>query len=182
MQLSLYDTLQDTWNYIDKNVMIGLSGGINSAAVLAYLATRVEEKPIDLYLFYAHFKEHSPETEPFVLDCVKYAKKHFKNVHFTQTNNSVNNFFIKQKMIPHPSVAPCTRLLKIIPIAEYMKSHSIDVDLVGYVRHEKRRIKNQIKKGVTNKEYLISHLSDDDCFSIVKSEIGWYPSIYEKKR
>ncbi|MGB0861419.1 MAG: phosphoadenosine phosphosulfate reductase family protein [Saprospiraceae bacterium] len=181
MQLSIYETLQDTWNYSDKRVMIGLSGGINSMAVLVYLAKMVKEKPKKLFLFYAHFSEHSTETQKFVLSGYNYAKKHFEEVVFEQTNNSVNDFFISQKMIPHPSVAPCTRILKIEPIVRFMKKNQIDVDLVGYVRSENRRIKNQLKRGVTNKEYLISHLDDNDCFSLVKKEIGWYPSIYDIK-
>lgn len=172
MQLSIYETLQDTWNYSEKRVMIGLSGGINSMAVLCYLAKMVEDKPKELFLFYAHFNEHSSDTEKFVQSGYNYAKKHFETVHFEQTNNSVNDFFLKQKIIPHPSVAPCTRLLKIVPIVNFMEKNKIDVDLVGYVRTENRRIKNQLKRNVSNKEYPISHLSDADCFSLVKKEIG----------
>lgn len=178
MQTSIFDILQDDWNYSDKRVMIGLSGGINSMAVLCYLATVVEEKPKELYLFYAHFEEHSPDTEEFVQAGVEYAKKHFDSVIFEQTNNSILSFFRKSKMIPHPMVSPCTRILKIEPMVEFMVKHSIDVDLVGYVREERGRIERQISKGAKGKEYLISHLSNEDCFSIVKNQIGWYPKIY----
>ena len=44
----------------NEKVLIGLSGGINSMAVLCQL---VESgvKPKELHLFYCHFEEHSPE-------------------------------------------------------------------------------------------------------------------------
>jgi tRNA(Ile)-lysidine synthase TilS/MesJ len=49
-------------NYIDysnQKVLIGLSGGINSMAVLCCLALYPDElKPKELHLFYAHFDEH----------------------------------------------------------------------------------------------------------------------------
>lgn len=45
----------------DKNILIGLSGGINSAAVLLWLYES-GVKPKSLHLFYAHFTEHSPDT------------------------------------------------------------------------------------------------------------------------
>lgn len=177
MQLSIFEILQDV-SYSDKRVMIGLSGGINSMAALSYLATCVDEKPDELFLYYAHFEEHSPDTQNFVLAGVEYAEKHFQKVTFEQSQNSVIQFFREQKMIPQPAVTPCTRLLKILPMVEFMKRHSIDVDIVGYVRHEWSRINRQIAKGVENKEYLIRHLSDEDCFSLVEKEIGWYPEIY----
>lgn len=180
MQLSIFETLQDTWNYSDKKVMIGLSGGINSAAVLCYLATKVIDKPKQLYLFYAHFDEHSDDTQKFVNDCVSYAEKHF-DVIFVQTNNSINTEFREKNFIPHPKIASCTKTLKILPIIDFMAENKIDVDLVGYVRSERSRIKRQIKTGAKNKEYLISHLTNDDCFSLVEKEIGWYPSIYKIK-
>lgn len=41
-------------DYSDKNVLIGLSGGINSMAVLCWIAKIPEElKPKKLFLFYA---------------------------------------------------------------------------------------------------------------------------------
>jgi hypothetical protein len=181
MQLTIFETLQDTWNYSDKRVMIGLSGGINSAAVLAYLAKNVIDKPKELFLFYAHFEEHSDDTFSFVNACIDYAKNNFKTVHFTKQDNSINQLFRDKNFIPHPKISECTKTLKILPIIEYMAINKIDVDLVGYVRSERNRINRQIRTGAKNKEYLISHLTDDDCFSLVKQEIGWFPAIYNIK-
>ena len=64
---------------------------------------------------------------------------------------------------------------------EFMKKYKIDIDIIGYVRSEYSRIKRQIERGVTNKEYLIAHLSDEDCFYLVEKEIGWFPKIYSYK-
>lgn len=166
----------------DKKVMIGLSGGINSMAVLCELAKN-ENRPADIYLFYAHLKEHSPDTLPFVLAGVEFAKKHFANVHYKQTDNSVIEFFRESKMIPHPTVAPCTRLLKIIPMANFAMENGIQIDLIGYVKEENRRVKNMIAKGANNlfltKQFPIQHLSNEDCFSVVDENIGWHPKIYD---
>ena len=180
MQLDVFEVLQDV-DYSDKRVMLGLSGGINSAAALSYLCTKVENKPKEIYLFYAHFVEHSGDTEKFVLDQVEYAKRFFDKVHYKQTNNSIIEFFRKSKMIPQPKVTPCTRILKIEPIVEFMATNKIDVDIVGYVRTEWKRINRQLDRGITNKDYLIRHLSDEDCFSLVRKEIGWFPEIYKLK-
>ena len=184
MQTSIFEVLEDFLpQYSDKKVMIGLSGGINSMAVLAYLKKYVKHKPKNLYLFYAHFEEHSDDTKELVLAGVEYAKKHFPNVHFEMTDNSILNFFEKSKMIPHPMISPCTRILKIEPMLAFAAKHKIDKDLVGYVREESKRIKRQISKleskGLSGtKDHTIAHLSNEDCFSLVKSEIGWFPEIY----
>lgn len=46
-----------------EKIMIGLSGGINSMAVLCWLGELPEaNRPDELHLFYADFKEHSPDT------------------------------------------------------------------------------------------------------------------------
>ena len=177
-----------------QKVMIGLSGGINSMAVLVWLSLYPDHlKPKELHLFYAHFEEHSPDTEAFVLAGVEYAKKHFDAIHYKQTNNSIIELFRKSKMIPHPMVAPCTRLLKIEPMLAYMVEHKILVDLVGYVRTEKRRVFNMAKKsggevidnsvqiGAVEKHFPISDRSNEWCFEIVKKHLGWYPKIYDIK-
>ena len=106
MQQEMFLEYQD---YSNMNVLIGLSGGINSMALLCWLANYPNElKPKELHLFYAHFKEHSPDTLKFVLDGYQYAKSHFKKVHYTQTDNSVIDFFRQQNFIPHPMISSCT--------------------------------------------------------------------------
>lgn len=237
MQLSTFETLHN-WDFTGKKVMIGISGGINSAAVLCYLKKHIEKKPKELHLFYAHFEEHSPNTKEFVKYQFEYAKDHFDNVFTTIQDNSVLQFFRESKMIPHPMVSPCTRILKVMPIQIYMEENDIDVDLVGYVREEDRRVVNQIGRkmglkklsrsklieinsllkdlflvsekhqkaiksqlillGVKDtsiaqtlcdayfnkmsadgkKAYPIAHITDNDCFSLVRSELRWYPQIY----
>ncbi len=182
MQQDLFIEYQD---YSNKKVLIGLSGGINSMAVLCWLASYPEEfKPKELHLFYAHFKEHSPDTLPFVIAGVLYAERNFQKVIYTQTNNSVLAFFKEQKMVPHPAIAPCTRVLKIEPMMKYAKENGINIDLVGYVKEERRRIKNMHKKNPDTKNtkgFPIAHKENEWCFQIVKKEIGWYPKIYDIK-
>ena len=172
----------DAMDYRQSKVMIGLSGGINSMAVLCWLAN-YENKPKDIYLFYAHFEEHSPDTLPFVVAGVEYARKHFDNVIFERTNNSVLELFKMMAMIPHPTIAPCTRLLKILPAVEFAAKHGCTIDLVGYVKTEMRRVKNMQSKGADDlflsKQFPIIEMSNEDCFDVVKKEIGWYPAIYD---
>lgn len=178
-------------DFSDEDILLGLSGGINSAAVLCWLSTWPEElKPRSIHLYYAHFEEHSEGTFPFVKDLIKFAKKNFNNVHVKVTRNSVMRFFYEQKMIPHPSVSPCTRILKVIPMHEYMAINKITTDLVGYVREEIRRVKNMAKKTKNSvdgrsvqiddvrKLFPISDKTNEWCFGIVKEKIGYYPKIY----
>lgn len=189
MQSELFVEQED---YSDEELMLGLSGGINSAAVLIWLSLYPEKfKPKVLHLFYAHFVEHSPDTAHFVMELIRYARKHFKCVKVKITRNSVLDFFESQKMIPHPQVAPCTRLLKILPMHEYMAENGIKIDLVGYVREERARIENMAKKNdavvsknsVQLKDVLkrfpISGQTNEWCFQIVKRYLGWYPAIYD---
>ena len=144
MQQQLFIEHKD---YSNQKIMIGLSGGINSMAVLCWLKSYPPQYlPKELHIFYAHFDEHSPDTMQFVLEGIEYAKKHFKNVVSTITQNSVLAFFEESKMIPHPMVAPCTRVLKIEPMMRYMVENRIIIDLVGYVRNERRRVKNMAIK------------------------------------
>lgn len=169
-------------DYRNVKVMIGTSAGINSAGVLCWLAN-YEFKPKELFMFYAHFKEHSPGSLEFVLAQVEYAKKHFEKVVYKQTDNSVLDYFRQQKMIPHPTAAPCTRFLKIEPMVTYAFENGITVDLVGYVRNEKRRVKNMQSKGADNlfmsKQFPILQQDNEWCFDVVKKEIGFYPAIYD---
>jgi 3'-phosphoadenosine 5'-phosphosulfate sulfotransferase (PAPS reductase)/FAD synthetase len=180
MQLSLLEVLNDKI-YEGKRVMIGLSGGINSAAALCYLNKFVEDKPKELYLYYAHFDEHSEETAKFVHEQVAYAEQNFDKVHYEQSNNSLLEHMESVNTIYSPKLNGCTMKLKVFPMIKFMKKHEIDIDIVGYVRSEYKRIQRQVALKVKNKQYLISHLSNEDCFSLVEKEIGWYPSIYNIK-
>src|SRR5579872_1305795 len=96
---------------MNEKIMIGLSGGINSMAVLTWLHEQ-EEKPKELHLFYAHFVEHSPDTFQFVADGIRFARKNFNDVKVKITKNSVLQYFYENKMIPHPKFSPCSRQLK----------------------------------------------------------------------
>ncbi len=114
MQISLIDTYAPT-DYSDKSVLIPLSGGINSAAVLCYAAKYYppKYKPRRLVLHHTEMPEHSPDTSQFVSDCVEYAKQNFENVSYDFNAASMLEFCLDNKMIPHPAVSPCSRLLKI---------------------------------------------------------------------
>jgi 3'-phosphoadenosine 5'-phosphosulfate sulfotransferase (PAPS reductase)/FAD synthetase len=181
MQQSLLNEFLDL---SEMKVLIGLSGGVNSMAVLCYLATvwPKERRPRELHLFYAHFAEHSPDTFKFVLDGIFYAENHYEDVHVSIRFNSVLRFFRNQKMIPHPTVSPCTRKLKIEPIEKYIEENDIDLDLIGYVTEEKKRISRQIKKGASKKFYPISSMQNEECFDLVDREIGWHPAIYDLRK
>lgn len=171
--------------YDDKDCSLGLSGGINSAALLCYLK-KIGAKPRSLHLFYAHFLEHSPDTFAFVADCIRWARKNFDNVHVMITKNSVLQFFEEQKFIPHPSVSPCSKKLKIEPMMAYCSEHNIQIDLVGYVKEEKKRWDNAEKRQVQGdmffrKDFPIKVFDNDWCFEIVDECIGWHPAIYDIK-
>lgn len=169
-----------------KKILIGLSGGINSMAVLCWL---IESgiKPLELHLYYAHFAEHSPDTFQFVADGIRYARKHFDSVKVKITSNHILRWFEGQKMIPHPKLSPCSRILKILPIAEYAFENDITIDLVGYVKHELKRRTNRQQKHMQqtlfslNKLYPIGAFTDEWCFVITMRHIGWYPAIYDIK-
>jgi hypothetical protein len=170
--------------YDGKKIMIGLSGGINSMAVLCWLI-ETGQQPKELHLFYAHFAEHSPDTFQFVADGIRYARKHFKMVVVKITNNSVLRFFEGKNMIPHPKLMACTEGLKIIPMENYALAHGIEVDLVGYVRKEKKRILRMTENRTPNlffeKSFPIQIFDDEWCFEIVDKHIGWHPAIYDIK-
>lgn len=165
--------------------MIGLSGGINSMALLCWLSEfPAEKKPIELHLFYAHLVEHSPETLQFVLDGWTFAQSKFENVIFKQTNNSALEYFLKKGLIPHPKLSPCSDDLKIRPMLKYCYENQIDLDLVGYVSGEMRRFKKANKSQLDiffQKKYPILEFNDEWCFEIVDKYIGWHPPIYDIK-
>jgi len=180
MQLNLLNLTEAPADYSHSKVRVPLSGGINSAMVLCMLGEYHPEhlKPQELHLYYAHFREHSPDTFRFVKECVRYARRKFSNVKVHITRHSVNKYFIQQKMIPHPTISPCSRELKIEPMQEYDTEHGIDVVLIGFTKDEFRRY--QRAKGRRNKdEYPLLRFTDEDCFSLVKKILGWYPAIYD---
>lgn len=169
-----------------KKILLGLSGGINSTAILPWMVEN-NIQPDELHLYYSHFVEHSPDTFKFVADGIRYARKHFKNVKVKITRNSVLKFFEQEHLIPHPMLSPCSKKLKIEPMEQYSFENWIDVDLVGYVKHElKKRAKRQIEKievkmFEAEKQYPIGEFTDEWCFEIVEKHIGWYPLIYKIK-
>lgn len=171
--------------YNDKKIMIGLSGGINSMGVLCWLVESGEQ-PKELHLFYAHFKEHSPDTFRFVIEGIRYARKNFKKVVVKITRNSVLEYFRDKKhMIPHPRYSPCSHELKIEPMQMYISQHGITIDLIGYVKEEKKRMNAHRRNSPDNmflsKDFPIEKFTDEWCFEIVKSHLGWYPAIYDIK-
>lgn len=180
---TLLDISELPIDYSGKKVLIPLSGGINSAAVLCFLGEHhpAALKPSELHLFYCHFKEHSPETMPFVIDLMRWARFKFSSVHLKITRNSVNRFFESQHMIPHPTISPCSRELKIEPKIRYIAERGIDVELIGFVSEDFRRYKRAQKYNTEKILYPILEWSNEDCFKIVKDCIGWYPSIYDIK-
>ena len=202
MQQSL---LPPTGDFSGEVPLIGLSGGINSAALLCYLAseTPTEHRPQRVLLYYAHLREHSDDTFPFVRDCIRYARAHFPEVEFRMHRDSMLAFIRREKIIPHPTVSPCTWDLKVERMEAWGNERGATCDLIGYVRQARRRLRNQTHRlfglppeakklpsaewwreyghlvGSGFKRYPIAHLTDADCFSIVTREIGWYPAIYD---
>lgn len=170
--------------FSDKKILIGLSGGINSMAVLCWLKES-GIKPKELHLFYAHFQEHSPDTFRFVADGVRFARNNFDNVKVQITRNSIIKYFEKQNLIPHPKNSPCSKWLKIIPMQEYSFKNAIDFDLIGYIKEELNRRGGRqqkiVQKGFFDAEkvYPIGSYTDEWCFEIVRRNIGWYPKIYD---
>lgn len=180
-QLRFLEPEAPTADYSEAKVSIPLSGGINSAAVLCLLGEYHPEllKPKELHLYYSHFSEHSPDTFKFVADCMRYARRAFKDVRLKVTRHSVNRFFIKQQMIPHPTLSPCSIELKIKPREAYHTLHGIDYVLIGFVEHEQRRYMRSIKYGDNRLQFPLLGLTDEDCFALVKRVVGWYPAIYD---
>lgn len=76
-----------------------------------------------------------------------------------------------------------SRKLKIEPIEAYNFENRIEFDLVGYVRHEIKRVNKSIKKAVVNlfsakKIFPIQEFTDEWCMEICTRCIGWIPKIY----
>lgn len=187
----------------NKKVLIATSGGINSAAVLIDTIRMINEgqKPNELHLLYVHINQHSADTLSFVNALVAYATHHFPETIYRQYHYDVLNYFKSVKMIPHPTSNVCTKNIKSDNIAKYKGEKGIEVDLIGFVKQERSRIKavtshilNQPKENV-DVDYAIENgvqsglfeatffptakWTDEDCFSEVKKAIGWYPAIYD---
>jgi hypothetical protein len=169
-------------DFRDRKVKCDLSGGINSMALLCCLAN-YPLKPKHLFIFYADFEEHSNDTLKFVEDGIEYAKKKFNSVTTKITHNSVLEYFREEKMIPHPMISPCSINLKLKPAREFYDDNNCNFDLIGYVKTEIRRMKSKRDNDdlFYNSLYPIVGLTDDECFAIVKKEIGWFPNIYDIK-
>lgn len=167
-----------------KKIQIGLSGGINSAAVLMWLFES-GQVPKELHLYYAHFRQHSRDTAHFVVELMRFARRVFPNVITIITRNDVIQFFDEQHMIPHPAISPCSKKLKIDPMDAYSFRHGIEINLIGYVKEELKRRAGRAAKYEKNimfeahKTYPIGEFSDEWCFEIVKKHLGWYPAIYD---
>lgn len=181
MKLLSQEQIRD---YSDKRVMLPLSGGINSMAVLCFLGEEFPDecKPKHLFLYYSHLTEHSPDTLRFVRDGIQYAKRRFENVHFGFNVASVNDYFVSQNMIPHPTISPCSRDLKMRLLDAFYQDNECDVRLIGYVSHEISNRYNRAKKYVDDSfQYPILEFTESDCFEIVDRVIGWHPAIYDIK-
>lgn len=184
-----FNIFTQSLDFSDRSVGVGISGGINSAAVLCWLADLPEDrKPKKLGLIYCHMREHSPGTAKFSIELMRYARNHFKNVVCRIVRASVLDYFEAEKFIPHPTLSPCTADLKIAKIADFYISEGITTDLIGYVRGEKRRIKRQQAKAaskgskqILSYEYPIQDFDDEKCIAICMERIGWVPPIYSLK-
>lgn len=170
-----------------KRILIGLSGGINSAAVLVWLIQQ-GIVPSELHLYYAHFKQHSPDTARFVTDQIRYARNFYHEsgcaVKVKITRHDVLEFFKQQKIIPHPIISPCSIKLKGEPKDAYAFNNQIDINLIGYIKNELKRRASRAHKPQgalfeAKIEYPIGQFDDEWCFQIVKEAIGWYPAIYD---
>lgn len=174
-------------DFSGQRVLVGVSGGINSAALLVHLLTEhpVEKRPKTLMLFAALLKEHPPGVErrgvnEFALDMMRWARARHPDVRLGVHRASVLAFFESEKFIPHPTLSPCTAALKLVPMARWSDSQGgHNVDLVGYVRGEQKRIDRQQARGAVGKRYPIAHITNADCFALVREHIGYYPEVYD---
>lgn len=170
--------------YDNKKILISLSGGINSMAVLCWFYEQ-GFAPQELHLYYAHLREHSPDTFAFVKAGIRFAREKFPDVRVRVTRNSALDYFRVIKMIPHPKFSPCSDALKIAPMDLYAWDNGVQIDLIGFVRTEGRRVKASKKHSPPSlfmqKNFPIHVFTDEWCFDIVEKYIGWYPHIYHIK-
>lgn len=194
-QLSLdLRRLDDELCLRDERPLIGISGGINSAALLVYLGAELppEERPREVCLFHADIAEHPPDVPAFTAACVRWARRVWgpRSVRFGRSKASVLDFFERDGWIPHPMFSPCTGHLKLEPMVAWVEGlpepERPTVDLVGYVREERRRVKRMREKGTSLTggaiRYPVAHLSNADCFRLVDEHIGWHPALYDIRR
>ena len=82
-------------------------------------------------------------------------------------------------------VSPCSRKLKIEPINAYAFSNDVEVDLIGYVKHELKKRASRQQNNIQNelfglkKEYPIGAFTDEWCIEMCDKHIGWHPAIYD---
>src|SRR6185437_16977034 len=105
-----------------------------------------------------------------------FARRRFPVVTAKITRASVNAYFERERTIPHPTISPCSIDLKIDPRKAWLEQHPCDYTLIGFVRTERRRIARQEKYREPGILYPIQHMTDEDCFDLVKQCIGWYPA------
>lgn len=180
MRSDQFDMMSD--DFSAEIPSLGISAGINSAALLCYLATvhPASKRPKTLLMYYAHLREHSPESVKFVADCVRYARRHFSVVKFGMSRASVVDFFETEKFIPHPTVSPCTAHLKVIPMEKWSDANGSTMDLIGFIEEERRRIVRAVNRDKEGRaRFPIAHMNEAECYEIVDREIGWHPSIYD---
>ena len=160
---------------------LGTSGGINSAAMLCYLATEhpAEKRPRRLLLYYAHLRECSPLTARFVMAQVRYARRMFERVEFGMHRASLLDWCEAENFIPHPTVSPCTWALKTERMEAWSVAHGATLDLIGFVDHERKRIARAEAKATRSVMFPIASMTEEQCFEITTREIGWYPPIYD---
>lgn len=168
-------------DFSEDRPSLGLSGGINSAALLCFLGSEhpPEKRPSHLLLYYAHLREHSPGTMRFVKLLVRYARRKFPNVEFGMHRTSVVDYFESENFIPHPMYSPCTERLKVDQMEAWSIAHDATLDLIGFVRHERTRIATASAKATRDVVFPIAGMTEQECFEIVRREIGWYPPIYD---
>jgi 3'-phosphoadenosine 5'-phosphosulfate sulfotransferase (PAPS reductase)/FAD synthetase len=174
--------LEQVQDFSDKRVLIPLSGGINSAALLCFVGEHFPQEfyPQELFLYYSHLEEHSPDTLRFVKDLIQYAKKTFGKVTIGFNRASVNEYFIGQNMIPHPTISPCSRDLKMRRLDAFYEANNCDIRLIGYVQHEIKNRYERAQKHVNESfQYPLLEFTEKDCFEIVDRVIGWHPAIYD---
>lgn len=181
MKIKLLNLDEEPIDYSHSRILIPLSGGVTSAALLSFLGEfhPLARKPRELHLYHTQFQEHSPDTLHFVADCVRYAERVFHSVKVKIIKQSVNAFFIAQRLIPDPTTSPCTVQLRTLPQEQYCRDEAIDWVIEGFVRSSQQPHPQYISYGGRQIPYPLLGLTDDESFNLVEQVIGWYPAIYD---